>query len=34
MFPNRFEGLSIRPVYDDRTTTGGDIEGTEEDPWN
>ena len=32
---DRCYGLSIRPVYDDQThPITGDIEGTEEDPWN
>ena len=32
---DRFEGCSIRPVYGDKTqTSGGDIEGTEREPWN
>lgn len=31
----RYYGFSVRPVYGDRSvTTGGDIEGTEEEPWN
>ncbi|MBR0053524.1 MAG: leucine-rich repeat protein [Bacteroidales bacterium] len=34
-YDTRFSGFSIRPVYGDRpVTTGGDIEGTEEEPWN
>ena len=32
---NRSFGFTVRPVYGDRpVTTGGDIEGTEEEPWN
>ena len=32
---DRCYGFAIRPVYGDRKTTpSGDIEGTEEDPWN
>ena len=35
LLSNRYEGHSIRPVYGDKKTTpGGDIEGTERDPWN
>ena len=34
-YVHRAYGFAIRPVYGDRpVTTGGDIEGTEEEPWN
>lgn len=30
----RYWGIPIRPVYDERTTTGGNHEGTDEEDWN